>query len=84
MAVKEPGWILEAPGKRKMEIKGENGDDNRKRIETQRLQTKNIYIYHLVLQLQLYYSVVHCSASRGDRDPSYISTLQEVTSSDVV
>ena len=21
MAVKEPGWILEAPGKRKMEIK---------------------------------------------------------------
>ena len=28
MAVKEPGWILEAPGKRKMEIKGENGDDN--------------------------------------------------------
>ena len=36
MAVKEPGWILEAPGKRKMEIKGENGDDNRKRIETQK------------------------------------------------
>ena len=22
MAVKEPGWILEAPGKQKMEIKG--------------------------------------------------------------
>ena len=47
MAVKEPGWILEAPGKRKMEIKGENGDDNRKRIETQKLQTKNIYLHNL-------------------------------------
>ena len=43
MTVKEPGWILEAPGKRKMEIKGEHGDDNRKRIETQKLQTKNIF-----------------------------------------
>ena len=44
MAVKEPGWILEAPGKRKMEIKGENGDDNQKRIETQKLQTKIYFI----------------------------------------
>ena len=33
MAVKEPGWILEAPGKRKVEIKDENGDDEGKQIK---------------------------------------------------
>ena len=32
MAVKEPGWILEAPGKRKMEKEDENGDDSSKSI----------------------------------------------------
>ena len=37
MAVKEPGWIFKAPGKKKVEIKGENGDDNRERIETQNI-----------------------------------------------
>ena len=46
MAVKEPGWIREAPGKRKVEIEGENGDDNRKGIiETQKKsQTKYILL----------------------------------------
>ena len=54
MAVKEPGWILEAPGKRKMEIKGENGDDNRKRIETQKLQiTNKKYILLKLLKINL-------------------------------
>ena len=33
MAVKEPAWILEAPGKRKMEKEDKNGDDNRERIK---------------------------------------------------
>ena len=32
MAVKEPGWILEAPGKRKVEKEDKNGDDNSKSI----------------------------------------------------
>ena len=54
MAVKEPGWILEAPGKRKMEIKGENGDDNRKCIETQKLKiTNKKYILLKLLKINL-------------------------------
>ena len=44
MAVKEPGRILEAPGKRKVEIKDENGDDNCGRIKTQN-RYKQIIFY---------------------------------------
>ena len=41
MAVKEPGWILETPGKRKVERE----DDNRKRVLKTQNRCKQLIFY---------------------------------------
>ena len=53
MAVKEPGWTLEGPCKREVEIEDENGDDNRERIKnTKQVQTNYILLNLLKLNLK--------------------------------
>ena len=51
MAVTEPSWILEDPGKREVVIDDEHGDDNRECIKIK--NTKKVVTIYILLNLLL-------------------------------